>query len=161
MSTFVVLALLGLGQGAMYAAMAVGLVVTYRGTGVVNLAYATMAAFPAMAYHLLVTEGTLAFPWIVIPSEIHLGHRVPALPAFVLAVGVGLLLGALTLFLGFRPLRDEFRRFERQQEVASADFRAPVHVDGHCSLPGLCADRVVFADQPVADHEQIGVWYCR
>ena len=106
MSTFVVLALLGLGQGAMYAAMAVGLVVTYRGTGVVNLAYATMAAFPAMAYHLLVTEGTLAFPWIVIPSEIHLGHRMPALPAFVLAVGVGLLLGALTHFLVFRPLRD-------------------------------------------------------
>ncbi len=106
MSPFVVLALLGLGQGAMYAAMAVGLVVTYRGTGVVNLAYATMAAFPAMAYHLLVTEGKLAFPWIVVPAEIDLGGKVSPPLAFLLAVLVGLLLGLLAHLIVFRPLRD-------------------------------------------------------
>ena len=106
MSAFVVLALLGLGQGAMYAAMAVGLVVTYRGTGVVNLAYATMAAFPAMAYHLLITKGTLMFPWVVFPAEIHLAKHIHPVVAFVLAVLVGLLLGLLAHFLVFRPLRD-------------------------------------------------------
>lgn len=106
MSSFVVLALLGLGQGAMYAVMGVGLVVTYRGTGVVNLAYATMAAFPAMAYHRLVTEGTLTFPWVILPAELDLGDKVARPVAFVLAVLVGLLLGALAHILVFRPLRD-------------------------------------------------------
>lgn len=106
MSSFVVLALLGLGQGAMYAVMGVGLVVTYRGSGVVNLAYATMAAFPAMAYHRLVTEGTLTFPWVILPAEVDLGDRVARPIAFVLAVLVGLLLGALAHILVFRPLRD-------------------------------------------------------
>lgn len=106
MSSYVVLALLGLGQGAMYAAMAVGLVVTYRGTGVVNLAYATMAAFPAMAYHLLVTEGKLALPWMVLPAEIDLGGPMNRPLAFVLAVCVGLLLGLMAHIIVFRPLRD-------------------------------------------------------
>ena len=78
----------------MYAAMAVGLVVTYRGTGVVNLAYATMAAFPAMAYHLLVTEGTLALPWMVLPAEIDLGGQVaPGRWPSCSRCCVGLLLG--------------------------------------------------------------------
>ena len=106
MSTFVVLALLGLGQGAMYAAMAVGVLVTYRGTGVVNLAYATMAAYPAMAYHQLVTKGILAFPWVVVPADLDLGSRVHPVPAFVLAVMMGVLLGVLAHLLVFRPLRE-------------------------------------------------------
>lgn len=98
-------ALLGVGQGAMYAAMGLGLVVTYRGTGIVNLAFATMAAFPAMAYHRLVTTGDLVFPWVVLPAELSLGDRVHPAVAFVLAVIMGVVMGALAHLLVFRPLR--------------------------------------------------------
>lgn len=90
----------------MYAAMAVGLVVTYRASGVVNFAYATMAAFPAMAYHELVTKGRLAMPWIWLPASFRIGNTVSRPVAFVLAVLLGLLLGILAHLLVFRPLRN-------------------------------------------------------
>ena len=38
MGTFVLFLILGLGSGAVYAALGIGLVVTYRSSGVVNLA---------------------------------------------------------------------------------------------------------------------------
>jgi branched-chain amino acid transport system permease protein len=99
-------AVLGIGQGAMYAGIAVGLVVTYRGSGVVNLAYATMAAYPALVYHQLVKDGRLELPWVVVPAEIDLGSRLAPVAAFPVAVAAGLLLGVLVHYLVFRPLQD-------------------------------------------------------
>ena len=82
MSGLLFFALLGVGQGAMYAGIAVGLVVTYRGSGVVNLAYATMAAYPALVYHQLVTRGRLELPWVILPAEIRFGTRLAPAAAF-------------------------------------------------------------------------------
>ena len=99
-------AVLGVGLGAMYAAMAVGLVVTFRASGVVNFAYATMAAFPAMAYQQLVKSGRLSLPWVWLPADFKVAKQVSPPVAFVIAVGVGVLLGALVHVLVFRPLRN-------------------------------------------------------
>jgi sulfate-transporting ATPase len=50
MSTVVEFALIGLGTGACYALLALGLVVTYRGSGVVNFATGAQALFAASVY---------------------------------------------------------------------------------------------------------------
>ena len=97
--------MLGVGLGAMYAAMAVGLVVTYRGSGIVNLAYATMAAYPALAYFSLVSQGRLVLPLIVVPADFKVATTVAPLPAFLIAVGLGVLLGVLAQLVVFRPIR--------------------------------------------------------
>ncbi|RHW24623.1 ATP-binding cassette domain-containing protein [Nocardioides immobilis] len=81
-------ALLGLGTGGIYALLAVGLVVIYRGSGVINFAHAGFALVGAyMTYHLQTLEGHgLAF----------------SLTAAVLLTAV---LGVLTHHLVMRPLR--------------------------------------------------------
>ncbi len=105
MKQIVLFALLGLGQGAMYAGLATGLVVTYRGSGVVNLAYTTMAAYPAMAYHALTSQGRLILPWVIVPADFKVAERVAPIVAFPLAVALGVLLGVIVQFGIFRPLR--------------------------------------------------------
>ena len=53
MSTWALFALLGVGTGALYAALAMGLIVAYRGSGVVNFAVGAMAMIPAVVYACL------------------------------------------------------------------------------------------------------------
>ena len=53
MSTIVLFLILGLGSGAVYAALALGLVVTYRSSGVVNLATGAIALYIAYTYAYL------------------------------------------------------------------------------------------------------------
>ena len=53
MSTIVLFLILGLGSGAVYAALALGLVVTYRSSGVVNLASGAIALYIAYTYAFL------------------------------------------------------------------------------------------------------------
>ena len=50
MTVYAVLLIVGLGLGAVYAALALGLVVTFKGTGVVNFAQAAMAMWGAFVY---------------------------------------------------------------------------------------------------------------
>ena len=49
MSTALLFMLLGVGVGAMYAALAMGVIVAYRGSGVVNFALGAMAICGAVA----------------------------------------------------------------------------------------------------------------
>ena len=53
MSTVLLFLILGLGSGAVYAALSLGLVVTYRSSGVVNLASAAIALYIAYTYAYL------------------------------------------------------------------------------------------------------------
>ena len=53
MSTVILFLILGLGSGAVYAALSLGLVVTYRSSGVVNLASAAIALYVAYSYAYL------------------------------------------------------------------------------------------------------------
>src|SRR5580704_16722894 len=81
-------ALLGLGIGAAYALLAQGLVLIYRGSGVLNFA-----------------QGAYAMVGAYIFWEFHDNHDNSYLVSFVVAVAVTAALGALTHLLIMRPLR--------------------------------------------------------
>ncbi|MFI5953924.1 ATP-binding cassette domain-containing protein [Cryptosporangium sp. NPDC051539] len=102
MTQFLLFLVLGLGVGAVYAALTLGVVLTYQGTGMINFAAAAMAAVPMYVYEELRHERlTLPIPWL--PS-FDVGE-VPTALAVAIAVAVAGLLGALTEVAISRPLR--------------------------------------------------------
>ncbi len=70
MSTHLLFLIVGLGAGAAYAAVAMALVTTYRGTGVVNIAQGAMAMWAAFVYDELRKTGTLVLP----VGRLHVGR---------------------------------------------------------------------------------------
>ena len=94
-----------MGAGAVYAALGLGVVLTYRGTGVLNFAYGAMAMYPAFVYSELRLRGDVVLPLVIVPSRFHVGAHVSLGVSFVIAVGLGALLGAVSHYLIFRPLR--------------------------------------------------------
>ncbi|MEE1833059.1 branched-chain amino acid ABC transporter permease/ATP-binding protein [Streptomyces sp. SP17KL33] len=81
-------ALLGLGLGALYALTAHGIVLVYRGSGVLNLAH-----------------GAIGMAGAYVQWELSVEHGVPYWPATVCGVLASALLGVLTHLLVLRPLR--------------------------------------------------------
>ena len=73
MSSYVLFLLLGLGSGAVYGILALGLVLKQRAAGVIDFGHGAVAMFVAYVYLGLRNEGTLQFPWVVIPHEISFG----------------------------------------------------------------------------------------
>ena len=63
MDQYVLFVLLGLGTGAVFAGIAQGVVVTYRGSGVINFAQGAMAMFVAYVYAELRETGD----YIIVP----------------------------------------------------------------------------------------------
>lgn len=106
MSTTIVFLLLGLGTGAMYAALALGVIVVYRGTGVVNFALGAQAMFPAVVYAELRTTGDLILPVIGVPNRYGIGSPMGFGAAAAIALLVGALISAVAYLVIFRPLRD-------------------------------------------------------
>jgi ABC-type branched-subunit amino acid transport system ATPase component/ABC-type branched-subunit amino acid transport system permease subunit len=100
----VVFLLLGLANGAVFAALALALVVTYRSSGVLNFATGAIALLSAYVYAFL-RQGEFVLLVPGLPRALELGRPMP----FVAAVALTLLLdGALGLVLyasTFRPLR--------------------------------------------------------
>ena len=82
---------LGLGSGALIAGISHGVVLTYRGSGIINLSVGAMAMLGGYAYWAL-TTGKIA----TLPA----GAALPVALLFVVACG------ALVEFLVFRPLRN-------------------------------------------------------
>jgi ABC-type branched-subunit amino acid transport system ATPase component/ABC-type branched-subunit amino acid transport system permease subunit len=98
--------LTGFGAGSIFSALALGLVLTYKGTGVINFAAGAMGAWSAYVYNALHTAGNLAFPVIGIPGSVHLfGSGLGAVPAILIAGCYGAVLGLLVYLLVFRPIR--------------------------------------------------------
>src|SRR5262249_34235912 len=65
MSHYLLFCVLGLSVGAVYAALSLGIVVTYQGTGVINFAAAAMATIPLYVYDdLRHGQLTLPLPWV-------------------------------------------------------------------------------------------------
>ena len=89
----------GLGQGAVFAALALGLVVIYKGTGVINFAMGAMAMWGAFVYDELRDTGDLVF----IVGRVHLTDAAPV--ALTLGILSSAALGGLAHLLVFRPLR--------------------------------------------------------
>jgi branched-chain amino acid transport system permease protein len=91
MAQILLFAVLGLGSGAFIAGIATGLVVMYRGSGIINLAMGAQAMVAGYAF------------WGFTSGEF--GFKVGKWPAIPLALIVALALGALMEVLAFRRLR--------------------------------------------------------
>ncbi|HEY2692487.1 MAG TPA: ATP-binding cassette domain-containing protein, partial [Streptosporangiaceae bacterium] len=83
--------LLGLGSGALIAAIALGVVVSYRGSGVINLATGGVAMLAGYAFWALRTG--------------RLGPQLGTAPALALSLVFVLAVGVAIEFVAFRPLR--------------------------------------------------------
>jgi sulfate-transporting ATPase len=98
-------ALLGLGNGAVFAALALALVLTYRSSGVVNFATGAMALHAAYVYAGL-RAGELFVIVPGLPVHVDVGGPMAFVPAALLALLANAVLGALLYIAVFRPLRD-------------------------------------------------------
>jgi len=85
-------AALGLGAGALIASIALGVVLAYRGSGVINIAVGAMAMVGAYIFWSFRTG--------------YFGFHLSTAPAFVLTTACMAAIGAGTELLVFRPLRD-------------------------------------------------------
>jgi branched-subunit amino acid ABC-type transport system permease component len=103
---FVEFVLLGLASGGVYTLLGIGLVLEYRGSGVVNFAHGAMAMLIAYVFIDLRDNGNLYLPLPpFIPDQIHLGAPWPMLPSFGVALLYSVLLGSVAYAAVFRPLR--------------------------------------------------------
>jgi ABC-type branched-subunit amino acid transport system ATPase component/ABC-type branched-subunit amino acid transport system permease subunit len=97
--------LLGLGNGGVFAALALALVITYRSSGVVNFGTGAVALYVAYTYAGL-RDGELLVIVPGLPESVDLGRELQFAPAAALSLGIAAVLGALLYLLVFRPLRD-------------------------------------------------------
>lgn len=125
MKEYLLFALLGLGAGALYAALAQGIVLAQRGAGVINLANGAIAMYVAYTYAGL-RQGRLMVPPLPNPFALvegvadwfggdvklprwptfyALSGPVSAAPAMAISAGVSVLLGLLIHLLVYKPLR--------------------------------------------------------
>jgi branched-chain amino acid transport system permease protein len=81
--------LLGLGSGALIAGIALGVVLTYRGSGIINLATGGMAMFAGYSF------------WALTTDLLHLS----TVPALLISLVIVLAVGAAVELVAFRPLR--------------------------------------------------------
>jgi branched-chain amino acid transport system permease protein len=81
--------LLGLGSGALIAGIALGVVLTYRGSGIINLATGGVAMFAGYTF------------WALTTDLLHLS----TVPALLVSLVIVLALGAAIELVAFRPLR--------------------------------------------------------
>ncbi len=103
MSQYVLFLILGLSVGAVYAALALGIVVTYQGTGVINFAAAAMATVPLYVYDDL-KRGMLTLPLPWLPS--FEWGTAPTWLAIVVSLAVAAALAAFVHVAISRPLRN-------------------------------------------------------
>lgn len=96
--------ILGVGNGAIYAALALALVVTFRHSGVINFATASIALYTAYSYAYL-RQGSLFDPVPGLPVTYHFTAELSFFPAAALALVIGCIVGALQQVLVVRPLR--------------------------------------------------------
>ena len=105
MSTYAQFFLLGLGNGGVFAALAMALVVTYRSSGVLNFATGAQALYAAYTYSLL-RNGQLLQPIPGLSPTINVGSGLGFWPALLITLAISAVMGALAYLLIFRPLRN-------------------------------------------------------
>ncbi len=104
MDQHLIFLLLGLANGAVYAALALTLVITYRSSGVVNFATGTMALLGAYTYAFL-RQGEILIPLPGFSDTIELPVVLEFWPAALISVAVCALMGLLLYLVVFRPAR--------------------------------------------------------
>ncbi|MGC4961806.1 ABC transporter permease subunit [Gordonia sp. DT101] len=95
---------LGLGNGAVYAALGLALVMTFKSSGVVNFATGAVALYAAYTFGFL-RHGELLNPIPGFPATIDLGGDWAIVPAMIVSVAVSALLGVVLYLLVFRQMR--------------------------------------------------------
>lgn len=112
---------LGIGTGAIIAAMSVGLVVAYRASGVINFGHGAIATYITYVYISLVDDGDYPIPPLPnplvpiealfdveifdFPTMIDMGDGMGKGWAVLVALGTAALLGLIAHYAVFRPLR--------------------------------------------------------
>jgi ABC-type branched-subunit amino acid transport system permease subunit/ABC-type branched-subunit amino acid transport system ATPase component len=96
--------LLGLGSGAVFAALSQGLVLSYRSSGVLNLATGAIALYGAYAYATF-RQGELLVLLPGLPPTVDIGGDPGAIVSLLLAVLMSAALGALLYAAVFRRVR--------------------------------------------------------
>jgi len=126
MDLYLQFAILGISAGAIYAALSLGLVLTYRASGVINFSHGAIAMYVAYTYAGLTNDGripVLPLPnplsfveaiagWLGaelhlpdLPTFIELGDPLAWFPAMLISLVVAALIGAAFHYLVFKPLR--------------------------------------------------------
>jgi branched-chain amino acid transport system permease protein len=100
MSHILLFVLLGLGPGALIAGLSLGVVIHYRGSGVINLSVGAIAMFAAFVFYGLRSGGYLFL------TQLDLGGPWSTVPALILTVVVCAVVGVLMDVLLYRPLRN-------------------------------------------------------
>jgi sulfate-transporting ATPase len=98
--------LFGLGEGGVFAALAVALVLTYRSSGVINFATGAIALFGTYMYEGLRNDGELLIIIPGLPTSVDIGDPLGFVPALVTALALTAVLGGVLYLLVFRPLRE-------------------------------------------------------
>ncbi len=116
MSEIIFFALLGLGIGSLYAMLAAGLVIVYKGSGVINFAHGAMAMYGIFTFDAAWNRGELFLPWVdFLPTHtLNVPVRItldsdgswPLVPSMILALLMAAFIGLMAHFLLFRPLRN-------------------------------------------------------
>jgi branched-chain amino acid transport system permease protein len=115
MNTFLAALFSGTSRGAIYALVALGLVIVWRGAGIVNFAQMGQAMFSTYIASTLITQGYSY--WV----------------GFIVAIIAGALLGALLDILVMRPLSNK-----KKSELLSSDsMRAAVPVIASLGILGV------------------------
>ncbi|MFJ8816353.1 ABC transporter permease subunit [Amycolatopsis thermoflava] len=102
--THLVFLLLGLGNGAVFGALALALVLTYRSSGVLNFGTSAIALHAAYVYAFL-RQGKLLLLVPGLPVSIDIGDPLGFVPALVATLAMSALFGLVLYVLIFRPLR--------------------------------------------------------
>ena len=107
MSSYILFLLLGLGSGAVYAVLGLGLVLKYRSAGVVDFGHGAVAMFCAYVYIELRSTGELQFPWIVIPHQVRIASSsgLATVPCIIITLVYAAILGLIFYLAIYRPLR--------------------------------------------------------
>jgi ABC-type branched-subunit amino acid transport system ATPase component/branched-subunit amino acid ABC-type transport system permease component len=106
MTQLLLFALIGLGAGALYAALGIGVVVGFRGTGIINFAAGALAVWSVYVFDELRKTGDLVLPIVVVPHSLHLMSNPPFLFCLLIALLSSAALSLGVHFLVFRPLRN-------------------------------------------------------
>src|ERR1700744_6579866 len=108
MSSYILFLLLGLGSGAVYALLGLGLVLKYRSAGVVDFAHGAVAMFCAYVYIELRSNGQLVFPWPVLKHSFQVAsaNGLAVVPSIVITLAYSVVFGFVLYWALYRPLRN-------------------------------------------------------
>jgi ABC-type branched-subunit amino acid transport system permease subunit len=108
MSSYILFLLLGLGSGAVYAVLGLGLVLKYRSAGVVDFAHGAVAMFCAYVFIELRSNGELQFPWIILPHQVRVASSsgLATAPSILITLVYAAVLGLVFYMTIYRPLRN-------------------------------------------------------